>query len=432
MTNASRRRLLRAGGVAAVSTLAGCSGLFDSTRERDRIRDVDVTANVSQRVDVEAVREERDVTAIDGIVRDAEDGTLLYFPPGEYVVEGSILLEDVSDLALVGNDATLIPADPVEEDEEYLLSLIGSQLHVEGFTVDIRGDGYGGRVQILGDDEFVCRDVEVVGVNAATGLFVFEMRNPEGSGVVERLTARDGSPESGGMLVAKRHAGELIVRDCRFEGFKGNGLYGSPPSVPGGGDGVVKVEGGEFRNNNIANVRLGSTGSYVRNATVVVDDDIPPTSDGVVNSRGVWLHGGGDMLVEDCTILLAPPANGDGAIVLGGHTGAATVRGTDVRVDADLRAIDVSLSDGVDGDATFRCEECVVAGDASGDVAISVTDRDGSRFSGVTVTQRGEDRDGFLFRRSRDNAVRDVDVDVTGQRFVLEEDSTVRGVGSSE
>lgn len=430
MTSPSRRRLLRAGGVVAVASLAGCSGLFGSSRRtRTPIPDVETNVNVAERVDVEAVRRERGLTAVDPIVDDVDDGTALYFPPGTYVVEGSMILEGVSNVALVGDDATLVPAGPVRSDGEYLLSLSGSQIHLEGFTVDLSGEGHGGRIQILGRDEFVCRDLDVVGVNAATGLFIFGTRAADGRGVVERLTARDGSPESGGLLVTKQHAGELFVRDCRFEGFKGNGLYGSPPGVPGGGDGAVKVEGGEFSNNNIANVRLGSAGSYVKGATVAVDGDVPPTSEGVVNSRGVWLHGGGDLLVEDCTIRLAPPANGDGAIVMGGDTASAVVRNTDVRVDADLRALDVSLSDPVDEEVTFRCEDVVVTGDASGGAAVSVTDRDGCRFRGVTVRQTGANRDGFLFRRSSQNVARNLYVDVTGRPFVLEEGSTVDVVG---
>ena len=435
MTDSTRRQLLRAGGVAAVASLTGCSELFGSGSRRPRTSAVDANATVdvsvdaSRRMDVDAVRSDRNLTTVDSVVRDVEDGTLLYFPPGEYVIDGSVILDDVSNVALVGRDATLVPGGPVRGGEEYLLSLSGDHLHLEGFTVDFRREGYGGRIQILGREEFVCRDVDVVGVNAATGLFVFEMRDAEGRGVVERLTATDGSRESGGMLVAKRHAGELVVRDCRFEGFKGNGLYGSPPGVPGGANGTVTVEGGEFRNNNIANVRLGSPGSSVRDATVVVDGEIPPTSEGVVNARGVWLHGGGDLLVENCTIRMAPPAKGDGAIVLGGNTASAVVRGTDVRVDAGVRALDVSLSTEVDEEVTLRCEDVSIDGEASGDVAVSVTDRDDCRFRNVSVAQRGASRDGFLFRRSSGNVVRNPDIDVTGRPFVLLEGSTVDVVG---
>ncbi|MFD1514286.1 right-handed parallel beta-helix repeat-containing protein [Halomarina rubra] len=411
--------------MVGASSLAGCSGLFDSNRVSGP-REVDSVAEFDNQVNVEVRRREQNLTSVDSIISDVDDSTLLYFPPGEYIVEESLVLEDVSDVALIGEDATLVRANPIREDEEYLLSLIGNRLHVEGFSIDYTEEGHGGRFQVLSSGDFVVRDITVVGENSGTGLFVFEVRDSDGEGLVERVQATDGGPNSDGLFVAKDHSGALRIDECRIFGFKGNGIYASAPGLADGGGGVVVVHGGEYRNNNIANIRLGTSGSSVSDTTIVVDSPIPPTNSGVVNSRGIWLHGGTDLIVENCSITLSPPAKGDGALVMGKDTESATVRDTEIVVNASVPAINlVSPEEVSQSSSEFLCEDVRITGGASGGFAVSVVDRDGCRFTGMQMTQHGEHRDGFLFQRSQGNVVRELDIDVSGQPFVLREASTV-------
>lgn len=424
----SRRSVVRTAGVLALTALAGCSWVPELGGGPSRRSSVDTEFEYDEYVNVEVARRERDLDTVDSLIQEAADGTLLYFPPGEYLLGESVIVEGRRNLLLVGEGATLKPTGPVREGREYLVSIIGSQIHFEGFTLDYTEAGHGGRLQIITSGDFVCRDVEVVGENAASGLFAFEVRDGDGSGLVEKVVAVDGGPTSVGLFVKKGHTGTMRIVDCQLERFKGNGVYASAPGMPDGGNGTVSVEGGVFRNNNIANVRLGSDGSSVRGALVAVDEEVPPLPDGTVNSRGIWLHGGTDVLVEDCLVLLGAPARGDGALVVGGDTGATRIRNTRIRIDADLSALDISLDDRAGDDVRLDCDGLTITGQAAGGAAVSVSDRDECRFTDLAIDQPGLRRDGFLFRRSTMNVVTGLDIEVTGEPFVLQDDSTVRVV----
>jgi len=63
-----------------------------------------------------------------------------------------------------------------------------------------------------------------------------------------------------GMFVPNTHAGELWLVDCWIEGFADNGLYASVPGNSDGAGGSTHVRGGLYRNNNVANIRLGGPG----------------------------------------------------------------------------------------------------------------------------------------------------------------------------
>lgn len=89
------------------------------------------------------------------------------------------------------------------------------------------------------------------------------------SAVIEGCYFGDGG---GGpaVLVPPSHAGDLVVRNCYFEGWGNNGIYGSPPGNPSGhsnpgSGGVVRVENCYAKGNAVSNFRLGTDGSYVKN-----------------------------------------------------------------------------------------------------------------------------------------------------------------------
>lgn len=297
----------------------------------------------------------------------ADDGHLLVFPEGAYRFDSPAALLGLTDFGVVGRgDATFVA--PPDHSGPWLTIDRGRGLLFENIRVDVTAGNTAPTIQLGVTDGLVVRDVEVVGrgtraasrsedggANPPVGNALNPVvRSPDGEGVVERFVARRGGHIGAynggrgrvGIFVGRSHRGRLRLVDCRLEEFPNNGVYAS--RTPG----TVQVEGGTFANNDISQVRLGSDGSYVDGATIVVDpaSASPPTRPGAyLNPRGIQL-GGGPLAV-----------------------GGAEVRGSSVvvRTDAQTAGIDVSPSG---GRFTVRETEIFVrSGPSSGIVAKSPT-----------------------------------------------------------
>lgn len=360
----------------------------------------------------------------------ASNDTLVYLRDGTYAIDALTLrgLRNVGVVAAPGAAPTIVPNGPEHELGSYLLTFIDVRdFHMEGLRFDFRREGYGGRVQVISSGDFTVRDVETVGEYPdEVTAFRFDVRAPDGTGLVERLVAnstRQTNRRVTGLYVGAPHSGELTFRDCDVQGFPDNGLYASAPGGAGGeiedaGDGPVHVEGGLYRNNNVANVRLGSTGSTARGVTIVVDET-PPHLDDTVNARGIRLRGKRDQVVEDCDIRLGPGTGYSfGGIVLHHDNGRAFVRNTRIEVNNDdTPAINALRPD------TFPptgpvFENVVVTGSASNSDAAVLNNRDGTTFRGCCIQQSGTDRNGIRFVDSEDCVVTDSVVDVTGRSTI--------------
>lgn len=109
--------------------------------------------------------------------------------------------------------------------------------------------------------------------SAGTQLVTAAVTAPGQSAVIEGCYFGDGG-NGPAIYVPPSHAGTLHIRNCYFEGWGDNAVYGSPPgnppghSHPGSG-GVVAVENCYSRDNAISNYRLGTEGSYVKNCVSV-------------------------------------------------------------------------------------------------------------------------------------------------------------------
>lgn len=353
----------------------------------------------------------------------AGDDTLLYFPEGRYRMSGRWQRPSFDNFAMVGGPATIVPESGYAG---YLLLLGwddgGRTARVENLTFDFRDSSVAARpLQILADD-LVVRDVSVVGrQNAGRGMMRFDVTDPDGEGLVERMRLPDGAAvDTGtvGCLVGPASTGEITFRDCRIQGFPNNGLYASPSK------GRVVVEGGYYANNGIASVRV-SGDSVVRGVHVRCDDSSRPLD----NMRGIRLRHGDSILVEDCTVELGEVTYSEGAITMEALLESATVRDTTVRVDADgvpavavkSPASQVDSTVGPDGEPNLRLENLDIRGSAASEQAVRVVDRGDCRFEGFCVRQTGDDRDGFHLVRSGGNVLRNALIDVTGQPFVLEQ-----------
>jgi hypothetical protein len=359
---------------------------------------------------------------LDVLSAEAGEDTLLYFPPGRYLMGGEWELSTFENFAMVGGPATLVPAPGYTG---YLLALGwdggGRHARFENFTFDLRNPRSGARpLQILADD-LVVRDVSVVGrQETGRGMMRFDVTDPDGTGLVERMLLPDGAAvETGtaGCLVGPTSHGTIRFRDCRIEGFPNNGLYASPAK------GRVEVLGGYYANNGIASVRV-SGDSLVRGVTVRCDDDGRPLD----NMRGIRLRHGKSILVEDCTVELTAATYSDGAITLEQLLESATVRNTTIRVDVDLvpairvksPARPTTLDETPIGEPRIRIEGVQIDGAAADNSAVYVVDRDDCRFDGLCVHQTGDRRNGLHLVRSQGSVLRHALIDVTGNPFVLE------------
>ncbi|ADJ13715.1 hypothetical protein HacjB3_01610 [Halalkalicoccus jeotgali B3] len=238
--------------------------------------------------------------------RVADDGTLVKFPAGEYLVDGTVRIAGYEQFGMVGDDATIRVAPT--DDYTFKLGTYRSpidDLHVEGFTADISGDNTGGRVfELQAGDDLYAGDLTVSGKHdtPSKGPMLVGMQSSDGEGLVENVDLSDGGEDvSGGrggtgLLVSNYHEGTVTLRDIQIGPFPDNGIYCSQGDSSA--DGTVHVEGGRVENANVAGVRLGGDGSSIEGTEFVYDEDI----DGFGGQRPIRLDGGSGLEVSEVSI----------------------------------------------------------------------------------------------------------------------------------
>ncbi len=192
---------------------------------------------------------------------------------------------------------------------------------------------------------------------------------------------------------------------------------------------MVRVLGGRYRNNNIANVRLGGRGAVARGVTIVVDE-VPPYNE--LNARGLLFRNGRDHRVENCRVVLGEDAGESlGAIVFNPDAGRVSVRNSDVEMDRDgIPAVYAPPPSAKAPDETGPVFENVsIRGTAGRDRTVDVAGRDRTELRDCRVVQSGDDRGGVRFARSDRCLVAGTTIDVTGDA-ILDRRSSVnrRGV----
>lgn len=355
------------------------------------------------------------------------DDTLLQFPDGRYLMDEQLRFTDFEHFGMVGEDgAELVPAPADEYSGEARMFKLGTHydpgrgLRIENFSIDFTAANTGLRaLQVQVADGVRIRDVRVDGRHDAGtwGPFQVDVVDPDGSGVVEGVgapaggaytenTAGDAEPtvETGptGFLLSRYHEGRLVLRNVRLGPFPDNGLYVS------GDAGRVEVEGGEFRNSNVASIRLAGDGSTVRGATVVVDHNRPEDE----LQRGIRLDGGADLAVRNVVVSLRAP-NGE-AVAVTSAVESARIAGSSVTIldevndgisirpgagRIEIADVDVETAGGGQalflgrGDVGALVEDVAVTGNASGAYGGRCAvrcDRDGTIFRRLSVDQPGD------------------------------------------
>ena len=179
------------------------------------------------------------------------------------------------------------------------------------------------------------------------------------SAVIEGCYFGDGGGGPG-LFVPPSHAGELVVRNCYFEGWGNNGVYASAPGNPSehsnpGSGGVVRVENCYAKGNAVSNFRLGTDGSYVKNCvsldsqrgywgfyntTQVVDCDI---AGGILASDNHW---------QDPAVVSVENTRFSGGTHL--HYSGATIEGSSQGQPRDrYPGVPLSPTDAKNGNLTY-------------------------------------------------------------------------------
>ncbi|WP_276261492.1 hypothetical protein [Haloglomus litoreum] len=262
----SRRSLLKATGVAAVGV--GLSQALGSVSAATRVNLGD--EGLAPGDEIDPYLEEF-----------FEDGNEVVIPAGEYEWNGDGIGGSFADAGLVG-DGQVVLRHPDGMHRAPTTRATGGTVEFRNITIRGECDGNDSRWRLE-----AASDADLVLENVAL---------PDG------MEGQFG--DATGIYVPPDHAGTLTLRNVHLEDFSNNGLYASAPGKPSDGQqGPVYVEGGLYKNNNVAGVRLGSNNSHAIGVTIVNDAESTDIGDDGTAQRGLRIREpGDDMLVEDCDI----------------------------------------------------------------------------------------------------------------------------------
>lgn len=451
-----RRRFLAALGAVGVTATAGCSRLFDEETPSETPTPPPPTGTgpptgTEPPTDAEppTATGERFETRVDAVADagcdpsgsepcdeafDAAlgDDTLLSFPPGEYLMTRTHYVEHLRNFGMVGTgpDRSAVRfVHPTGFAGVFLNVRDGRNCLFRNFTAVQTGDRRtNSGFVLLNRDGLLVEDVEVAGftpTEGGTNDMIVRVSDPDGVGVVRRFVTAGGS-EVGiyprghvGLFSGPGHRGTLRLEDCRIEECANNGVYASRTVGP------VQVEGGVYRNNNVSQVRVCGEGSYVEDATIVVDtdaaDEVVGTHD---NVRGIWWESGWQGKtgghVAGCDLVARSTSLTPALLQIDGTAGGLAVRDCSFEVDTpESRAVLAHRpgSSGMGGTPPRPWDVTVegidVSGTARGTAAIQVVGRGGSVVRDVTVRQTGRERGGIFLHGTPGTEVADSSVVTT-------------------
>jgi hypothetical protein len=400
-----RRSYLRLAGTTAgvASLLAGTAGAGATTQG---------TNTFSRTVDaVEAGCDPTGRTPCDRAFRRAVDeDTLLSFPAGTYRFTEPQAVLGVERLGIVGEGAVSFSVPP-EFNANLLTIAGGSELLFRGITVDTTASGATPGLRLCARDRLTVEDVAFVGRSAsssAAGPAVSALspvvRSPDGVGIVRDVRASNGGPTGAsyrtddgraGIRIGGATRGTMRIENCRLEGFPNGGAYVS--ETPG----EIRIDGGVYRNNAVAGIRLGGTDpeSSVRNARVEVGLGDSTAFDGRTKGTNrangangtsgadgtdacaIRFEGGGSGAnVRECAVTVGSDVSPEGAIVAGHGYGGFSLRDTRIRIaNAAFPAVRGLAPHGgryspPQGSLETRVERCSIVGPRR-DAAIRMTGR---------------------------------------------------------
>ncbi|MFD1642781.1 right-handed parallel beta-helix repeat-containing protein [Halohasta litorea] len=197
----------------------------------------------------------------------------------------------------------------------------------------------------------------------------FRLETAEGATIIaDGLDFPDGAvdeSECRPFYVPREHAGTVDIRNCSFSSFSDNGIYASSPGYDDGAGGRVLIENCVAHNINIAAIRVGSSGSVVRNCLIVNDGPAPKSETEQRNMRGIRVRNpGDDIRIEDCEIIMRHDETGAPIqIHEEAEGGSGTISNVTISNDTDSEAI----NEGDDAAADWEVSDVEIRG--SGDLS---------------------------------------------------------------
>lgn len=271
----------------------------------------------------------------------AADDLLLKFPPGKYRIEEEHRFFELENFGLVGTGEDRRAVQfvfPSGYSGIFLGLWNGRDWLLENFTIQQSMDRRTGvGLVLVTEGGLVMRDVEIAGfspynVNGGQRGLYCDVITRDGVADIQRYVHRGPSQVGNypqgiqAFLADEYHRGTIYCRDWRIENAGENGIYAS--RTPGD----VRVEGGVFRNNDVASIRVCGQGSYVRGATVIVDtDEAHPANLGDYdNTRGIWWESGElakeGGAIENCDFIMRSTPESQGLLRIERTAGEVTIR----------------------------------------------------------------------------------------------------------
>jgi len=247
-------------------------------------------------------------------------GTDVIVPPGTYKWNGGGFPgTDISDAALRG-DGGMVKLDAGDGWTHT------PDCYAAGGTVLVEN------IQILGKVGGSSSDP------SDRGRFSFGASSADAKCIVRNFVMADGSVADTwgqGIYIGSDHVGEVVFDGLDIRGMNNNGVY-----TGGSAEGPVHWRNCYFKNNNIANIRMATDGSSVKNCVVVIDDATnAPTN----NMRGIWVReAGDDMTVVDSDVHYSHSGSGAGAPIAvepSGGGGSGTFGKVRIYNETDKRAL---------------------------------------------------------------------------------------------
>ncbi|WP_049947980.1 hypothetical protein [Candidatus Halobonum tyrrellensis] len=438
-----RRNCLKGiGGLVAAAGVVGTAAGTASASTTRRGIEFDRTVNVVEELGLDPNGNEPIQKKLNS---NKQSGTLYVFPEGEYLVTDRILMLFLDTVGFLGKGDVRFTV-PERFNDWAVIMDHGQNALFENIDIDLRADGATPGCRFAGYDRIQVHDVEMVGQGIhldsdprgegqgnpeVTPAFAFVARDDDAEVHAENLVARNrglmGAYNYGkgrkGVWVGRGSKGTVTMRNCHFSGFPNNGLYTSRTR------GVVQVEGGVFRNNDVSQVRLGSEGSYVKNALIEVDPSMSksPNPEDILCARGVRIESGqidsAGVTVENCDIRIADGVNSLGGVVAARPGGMFDV--VDTRIQVDAKYTSGVLGRVPDGGShnpppkphRVRMENVSITGDADGGAAVDIRSRPDSMVRSCCIQQTGDNRDAVKMTDSDGSTVRESTLNTTGKWY---------------
>lgn len=376
----------------------------------------------------------------DSLVKSFDRDILVEVPPGEYKLLETIEGENVSNWGMrgVGEERTDVRFTTNEGSRVEFQLMYGSDLLLENFSFDLGGqfDRTMGMRTII-EDNLLIRNVEKAGANptenpSGVSALILSVTDPNGAAVVDTFI-RTGPqiflpfPKNELCVFSGRtHKGTVTYRDLEIHNAGEGGVYAS--KCPGD----VHVEGGFYKNNRNDGIRISGNGSYIKDATVVIDsDDFHPKNGGVEGQmRGIRMQSGDQGFtggfIEDTTLELRSTFLTQSLVHITNNQGGMQLRNSELKNWTDrfsFRA--VPPLDHVAEPWSVTLDNVQMKEHGNSGSALKIDGRPNSTLRNVTIETPRESgqRHGVTVVDSHGTVFEDVTVETTGVPLRIERPS---------